>query len=237
MRLLTRLRLVNCEGLASRLRHPDACYAIQAPVGVAEDIAFFFTDPSAVGHDAHQPTGKVSTLYLVRQESQDCFVGRTLARADLALKLPRRRYRRLFATSMVLFAGLDLLAKFYEGDDDRRRIGHRFHTFVRDEMKLTVAEATALWSVRNTIMHSFGLWDTNANQRVAVASSCRAPRRVDFAPVQSGGQRWMLCIEHLYRAFCSALDTYRTDLDANEDALLSKFAKMFPTYGWMEIRP
>jgi hypothetical protein len=206
-------------------------------VGVAEDIAFFFTDPSAMGHDAHQLTGKRSTLYLVLRESQDCFVGKTLARADLALKLPRSRYRRLFATSMVLFAGLDLLAKFYEGDDDRRRVGHRFHMFVQDEMKLTAAEATALWSVRNTIMHSFGLWDTNANQRVAVASTCSVPRRVDVAPVQSGGDCWTLCIEHLYRAFCSALGTYRIDLDANENALLSKFAKMFPNYGWMEVRP
>jgi hypothetical protein len=149
-------------------------------VGIAEDIAFFFADPSAVGHAPHQLRGKVSTLYLVRKESQDCFVGKTLARADLALKLPRSRYRRLFATSMVLFAGLDLLAKFYEGDDDRRRIGHRFHAFVRDEMQLTAAEATALWSVRNTIMHSFGLWDTNANQRVAVAITCSVPRRVNF---------------------------------------------------------
>jgi hypothetical protein len=205
-------------------------------VGVTEDIAFFFTDPRPVGHDAHLLTGKLSTLYLLRQESQDCFVGKTLARADLALKLPRRRYRRLFATSMVLFAGLDLLAKFYEGDDDRRRVGHRFHTFVRDEMRLTAPEAAALWSVRNTIMHSFGLWDTNANQRVAVTSTCSFPRRVDVAPVQSGGERWMLCIEHLYRAFFFAVDHYRSDLDANEAALLSKFAKMFPNYGWMEVR-
>src|SRR5262245_24325897 len=71
-------------------------------------LADRFASPHAV------QSGFVSTLYLNRREVQDCILGDVIAEDAVAAD-PRRH--RLFATVMVISAGIDLLAKFYAGSD------------------------------------------------------------------------------------------------------------------------
>src|SRR5216683_7673770 len=48
--------------------------------------------------------------------------------------------------------------------------------FARDEMMLNPIEGDALWTVRNTLMHSFGLYDQKTSQRVIATDHCRISR-------------------------------------------------------------
>jgi hypothetical protein len=103
------------------------------------DIVFFLTEPQVNMAEHRRTDGTVSTLYLLRQEAQ-----RTLA-DSLVLEAVAQRvfqatevihpepkfleyldlwnpHRRTFASAMVVFAGIDLLAKFAYRDARRWRV-------------------------------------------------------------------------------------------------------------------
>ncbi len=126
---------------------------------IQEQIDFFFTPPFP-----RQSGGRVSTLRLVRQEVQDCLIGDVIPE-DQVLSDPRKRHR-LCATTMVIMAGVDLLAKFYAGSDDNRGSGERIQKFLttfmfRDERARREEYAQVLYyGCRNPLFHSFTLHQT-----------------------------------------------------------------------------
>jgi hypothetical protein len=77
------------------------------------DIAFFFMRPTAT-RDRHARSGLQTVLYLLRRETHDCFIGTVVAEGSV---LRQAEKHRLFATMIVIFAGIDLLAKFAAGED------------------------------------------------------------------------------------------------------------------------
>ncbi len=106
-------------------------------------------------------------------------------------------------------------------------------------MMLNPIEGDALWTVRNTLMHSFGLYDQKTSQRVIATDHCRISRQHSASPVRidPGTGRWMLCVEHLFRAFIEGVSAYLAHLRSSPADLQPKFASMFPHYGWMLITP
>src|SRR5450631_3195678 len=121
----------------------------------------------------------------------------------------------MFGTAMVLFSGTDLLAKFALGDIGS--IGDRFQDFARLYMGLTKPQARALWSGRNAIMHSFGLFEpparrsrakTPRGRRLGATLWCATGGDSPAPPVHRLDRRWELCVEHLYASFLTGLVTY-----------------------------
>ena len=79
---------------------------------IQEQIGFFFTPPFPM-----QSVGRVSTLRLVRQEAQECLIGDVIPE-DHVISDPRKRHQ-LFATTMVIMAGVDLLSQSGMGESPR----------------------------------------------------------------------------------------------------------------------
>ncbi len=140
---------------------------------VDEAITFFFAPPRVDAARYRHGEPQRSVLALVRQEAIDCLVG-MWHDEDVVAARPDT-YHRLFAAAMVLFAGLDLLAKFFSGSDDSGQTTHRFVTFVQRFMGLTEEDAKTVWQVRNALMHSFGLHDPRANRTLAFHQLCSRP--------------------------------------------------------------
>ncbi len=102
---------------------------------VDEAITFFFAPPRVDVERYRHSEPQRSVLALVRQEAIDCLVG-MWHDEDVVAARPDTDHR-LFAAAMVLFAGLDLLAKFFSGSDESGQATHRFVTFVQRFMGLT----------------------------------------------------------------------------------------------------
>ena len=137
-----------------------------------EEIAFFFAPPLPL-----QSGATLSTLHLLPREAQDCLIGDVVH--EDAVVADRRRHR-LFATTMVLMAGIDLLAKFYAGDDSNGKAGERIKDFASRFIFNGAPSATEPAEVlscgcRNPMLHSFT--SHNAKYRITLTSGFADQRR------------------------------------------------------------
>jgi hypothetical protein len=175
---------------------------------------------------------------MLRQEALECLVGpKRFGKGEDGAVAHPDWYRRLFASTMVIFAGIDLLAKFYAGNDDggstqrneksMGAIRARFESFAETYMGSTEAAET-LWEVRNAMMHSFGLYikekDDQAGKVLRFASGCPAEGR-DTAPVLKNENEdvWTVCLQHLYDRFLEAVRRYQQDLKSGNTKLQDNF--------------
>jgi hypothetical protein len=207
-------------------------------------IQAFFAPPTAP-QSAARLGNTLTTLYLLRREAEDCFIN---GRADTfkfvseqaVIERPRRY--RLFATSMVLMAGIDLLAKFAAGDDSTGRDGQRFTNYLMTYAGLRQPEADALYRIRCALLHSFGLFDRGKKDqqtkrlvrlKLALTDTCsRQGGRCTGLSKVSG--QWQLCVRHLYQLFIQSVANYRGALDPSMD-LKKKFTMMFHQYGYLSV--
>jgi hypothetical protein len=207
---------------------------------IQSNLDFFFADPTDSQHGEGR---RQSTLYLLRREVQDCLIGEVVGEHEVLQ--PSRHARRLFASIMVIFAGIDLLGKFVRGDDapGPGEIERRFKGLIRAYMPLTpetsAREAHIIWRVRNTVMHSFGLYDRGHTQdrHVAVSNEPWTPNEV--SPVAApktvqGTAVWLVSIPRLYLGFIEAVAAYEKDVRARPD-LQQGFASMFEHYGSLSV--
>jgi hypothetical protein len=67
---------------------------------------------------------------------------------------------------IVIVAGVDLLGKFYDGNDLLEKLRKRFVNFSVACLNLSPSEAEQLYTVGNCLMHSFGLYDSKRQQRI-----------------------------------------------------------------------
>src|SRR5438128_2783173 len=137
-----------------------------------DDIAFFFCEPTVNMDDHRRADGSLSTLYLLRREAQNTFTELpAIVREDQVLAPDRSRYRRVFASSMVLFAGVDLLGRL-SAPAPARRVGAIQQRFTHFAVRYlpAVGDADVLYAARNAIMHSFGLYDSARGHLGVVAA-------------------------------------------------------------------
>ena len=194
-------------------------------IGSRSVVDFFFETPDVELARHQLPGGEVSILYLLRREAQDCLFGSVRAES----RLWRRRARhRVFAAAMVLMAGIDLLSKF--APVPQQSVTSRFKGFAERYLQLAPAEAEALYRVRNTLMHSFGLYDPSG--RVAVAVLNRRPHPGEKPVVHLNG-RWVLLVEVLLAHFLAGVRAYEAEVRANRG--LSQFQAAFAKYGATEF--
>jgi hypothetical protein len=191
---------------------------------IDEQMDLFFREPIL------EPDGSVQgTLYLLRREIQDCLIGKVVPESQVIAESQKERHR-LFATVMVIMAGIDLLAKFHAGSDEQGQVGTRIRTFARDFIFDGLPSAERFSEVlyegcRNPILHSFTLH----NKRFKITLTDGFTHGV-IRTVRGEPDWFVLSVEGLYVAFASGVKAYerqvRTSLEAREN-----FAKMFPYYG------
>ncbi|MCC7178927.1 MAG: hypothetical protein IT177_11110 [Acidobacteria bacterium] len=211
----------------------DKGHLAQGPPRTTDQrIAAFFAPPVPPQLD-----GQVSVLHLLRREIQDCLIGEVTPE-NQTLSRPERR--RLFATAILLVAGVDLLAKFYEGTDNNGGTGRRFKAFATRFILKGFGNAAILSEVlwvgcRNPLLHSFGIHNELYN--IIVVRRIGAAPQGKPEPVLSkslDGKSYALSVEGLFEAFCRTVAEYRDLLRDNQD-LRRKFDLMFPKYGQISV--
>ena len=160
-----------------------------------EKIAFFFAPPLTM-----QPIGTVSTLHLLRRETQDCLIG-TVVNEDEVIARAMKESHRLFAALMVLMAGTDLLGKFYAGSDDIGGVGARFKGFAAHYMFPNAADPARSSEVlylglRNPLLHSFTLYE----KKLEIWLVTKNPQ-FDVIPNPANPINFLISIEGVYVAF------------------------------------
>lgn len=197
-----------------------------------EQIAFFFAPPNPEQTDHTR-----STLHLLRREIQDCLIGKVVDE-DRVIGEARDERHRLFATTMVLVSGIDLLAKFYAGSDDsgRGNIEGRVVSFAKrylfgDEHSSGELAVALHVGFRNPISHSFTLH--SKTHRMTLISDGMAEGAVWRAKGQPN--TFVVSLEGLFVAFIKAIGAYEADLRASAD-LQAKFEVVFDDYGSIEFQ-
>jgi hypothetical protein len=189
-----------------------------------QKIDLFFRNP------AEEPDGSIQgVLYLLRREVQDCFIGKVVPEDQVIAESQKDRHR-LFATVMVIMAGIDLLAKFYAGSDENGGVGSRIRTFAREFVFADLPSAQLFSEVlyegcRNPMLHSFALQNKRFRMTLMQGFSHGVLRRVKGQP-----DWFVLSVEGLYVAFVRAVKAYEVQVRTNPQTQ-EKFVRMFEDYG------
>ena len=178
---------------------------------IERNINLFFQDPRI------EPVipGKLSVLYLLRRDVMHCFDHNII----------------LFPATMTILAGIDLLAKFYAGNDKTGQVGARFKNLIKRYFSnISNDDAIVLYQLRNALLHSFGLFsrDNNKDYSFALGPASSFINRVnDMYYINP----WIL-----RNQFEEAIQRYRSNLDT-DSTLCAYFQAMFPRYGTMDLTP
>lgn len=191
----------------------------QAQITFEEAVSSFFMNP------AEQPphAAPLGILYLLRRDIRQCMA------QGVPLLLP---------ATMLVLAGIDLLGKFLTGSDSTGpgAVGERFRRFVREYMALgSEDQVDALYQLRNTLMHSFGLYcrvrDSKGNIKKEYVFLLRSGASdAQTVIVQRGDSQYSISVKSVLARFESAVETYRTALSTNLE-LQSHFRAIYPWYG------
>ena len=114
------------------------------------DETLFFEDPTV----NRSPPGDYGILYLLRRDITRCM-----------------DYSILWPAAMAIMAGIDLLAKFETGDDSLGRVAGRFKAFIKQYFAINTSDAETIYQLRNSLLHSFGLYDPRTGRRFQVDAS------------------------------------------------------------------
>jgi hypothetical protein len=127
-----------------------------------------------------------------------------------------------------VMAGIDLLGKFLYSDV-ANEVSKRFKNVVSNKMKLGYQEE--LYQLRNSLLHSFGLFSEGKNGKVYRFTLTRGKHiLVDSLP----NDVYEIDIYKLWNAFEEVIETYRLEL-IDDVELQKTFTKMLPKYGGIEI--
>jgi hypothetical protein len=176
----------------------------------------FFEDPRC----NRRPPGDYGVLYLLRRDINLCL------RYD-----PADGTRALWPGGMAMLAGIDLVAKFYKGNDTGK-VGSRFTDFIRKYFQpLPAGDEETIYQLRNSLLHSFGLYSKKGTRTYHFLLT--AAGGMPFIQQPSPGNYQIDLIE-LHKRFEQALLNYQTDLES-QSSLQSNFLGMFTNYGTIHI--
>ena len=187
------------------------------PLNLKEMIDLFAEDPIVY----HSPPRLYGTLYLLRRDISSCLG------TDLVSKKPNRPPAAQWPGAMAILAGVDLLAKFYSGND-KGNVGTRFMVFLQSRYfnNLNNNDACILYHLRNSLLHSFGLYSFDKNNEYWFTLVARYEPLVELVKTD----HYKIDVMSLYEKFESAVELYLTDLKSGSD-LQNKFFLLFHKYG------
>lgn len=192
-------------------------------------IAFFF-DPPKKDRTKHRTLeGCESVLYHLRREMQFCFFNKIVDESEIHAK-DGASWQSIFSGVLLIMCGIDLLGKFLKGDDSTRwrEVGKRFRKYLEDCFDgLSKDQTDLIYTVRNGLVHSFGLYDKDRQKPILIAPLSPTGEIVIIT------DEW--CILHyknLYVQFVGSLRNYRRKLEKNP-MLRENFDKMFAHYAYI----
>jgi hypothetical protein len=117
------------------------------------------TDQDFFFHYDIDPSGKkkFSNLCLLRRDINTCF-GKNPNDPNTTLS-----FSALWPGTMAILAGIDLLAKFYSGDDNQSKSKDRFICYTKKYIDETFSKE--IYQLRNSMLHSFGLYGTGKKDK------------------------------------------------------------------------
>jgi hypothetical protein len=180
----------------------------------------FFEDP----RNNRQPPNDYGVLYLLRKDVLLCLGWDPVQQIKTS-------HQAIWPGAMATLAGIDLLAKFYKGNDSSSNVGDRFKKFINKYFQLTnQGDETVIYQLRNSLLHSFGLYSktTHGNYYFLVTAG--------EGPLiqQISSDKYQIDLITLHHNFEIALENYRNDLDS-DSILQQNFLHMFPYYGAVRI--
>ena len=184
------------------------------------NIDLFFKDPET------KPVipGRFGILYLLRRDIRNCIVNR----------------QALWPGAMAVLAGIDLLGKFYAGDDSSGQVEKRFKDFIKKYFQqIRQDDATTIYHLRNALLHSFGLYsEVKRKGRVCKVYHFALVAANETGPLvkvhPQDADYYLVDLLALYTKFEDAVACYLSDLKNNKD-LKTHFNNMFPKYGAISI--
>jgi hypothetical protein len=191
---------------------------------LSEKIDLFFQDPK-VHHPAPSTSKQYGILHLLRRDIIRCS-GKDPETGQ------ESKIIALWPQTMAVLAGIDLLAKFYEGSDSNA-IGKRFARFVKDNFDISSEKAETIWQLRNSLLHSFGLFSKDNKGKIY---KFKVTNEGGELVSNIGSNQYRIDLLTLNSMFEKAVDKYKKRL--LEDACLQKnFQSMFENYGSIYIGP
>jgi hypothetical protein len=172
---------------------------------IEKEIKIFFHDPQ----DYIQPPNNYGTLYLLRRDINRCM-----------------EEKIIWPGAMAVLAGIDLLGKFYSGNDDSGKVGTRFKAYYNKW--IDNQNAGTIYQLRNSLLHSFGLFSKKDGKIYHVSANH------DNLVEQYSGTSYKIDLYTLWDEFEKSIESYKSDL-MNDNSLKTKFHKMFELYGIIEI--
>lgn len=154
--------------------------------GEQDKIAFFFQSPNTKPRD-HSRDGLHSVLYLLRRELIETLGYHPDQHTETDVERGGSRHR-LFASMILMFTTIDLLAKFVPEPPGKITIGQRFINFLSSHEHGQVAPENAklLWAARNSLVHAFGVPDDESLAKVGLKYAGFAQRKEEHLPIGSG---------------------------------------------------
>jgi len=186
---------------------------------MSEEIEFFFKNPL----EFTEEPGKKSILYLLRRDIMTCFG------LDANTNEPIQS-AAFFPGTMAIMAGIDLLAKFYEGNDDIYTGKERFKIFVR--AYIDPRHDVSIYQLRNSLMHSFGTYSKgNKGIDYRFRLDTVSPNLINLIDDNT----CLVNIKRLREQFESACEQYYQDLFHSKE-LSQKFMKVYEQYGFIHLQ-
>ncbi len=180
-----------------------------------QDIELFFEDPN----EYHNPPRQFSVLYLLLRDISYC-IGEN-----------QNEGKAIFPAIMGILAGIDLLAKFFVGNDGRG-VGPRFKSYVNKYFELdNENDATIIYQLRNALLHSFGLYSEDSNN----VYHFRLSKNHNVLIEEQPDNYYQIDVQILYKKFKQSINEYYKDLCDDKDNLRQNFTNMFHKYGKIYI--
>jgi hypothetical protein len=181
------------------------------------DLEFFFKYEKDI-------SGKTtfSNLNLLRRDIYTCF---NINPNDLKSTIGSSA---LWPGTMAILAGIDLLAKFYLGNDDYNNSKQAFKNYTYEFIGQEYVEE--LYQLRNALLHSFGLYST---YRKKVYKFVLTEDPSFFIKNNLTNDRCIVSIKTLHHKFEESIINFHNrykDLDSYD-----KFDELFKKYGISEI--
>src|ERR1700744_2863609 len=121
-----------------------------------DQIDFFFREPNEIPNEK-----EYSILYLLRRDIFTCF-------GHDPNTMEHIPYQAMWPGVMGILAGIDLLGKYLEGDDVNTTVTDRFKKYYLRYFNDDETEADAIYQLRNSMLHSFGLYSFKLKNKIKI---------------------------------------------------------------------
>jgi hypothetical protein len=146
--------------------------------------------------------GENSSLALLRNDMDRCFTSGIL-----------------YPGVVGIMTGIDLLAKFYKGEDSINGVGKRFDNFLKDYFYLKDKEERKyVYQLRNAMLHSCGLFSID-NKNIIYRFTLRQNGKFMLYSKEDSVARVSINIWELRERFNQAIYFYKKDLIERKEVL------------------